>query len=261
MEVADSLVGKDHDERTMAVTRDGKCLATFGGEQDAPEITLWQPETGKKVRRIKGCGNVRGLAFSGDGKLLAAVSNLPRECAVLLVWETASGKQVGKFLSNDLILPYAVAFSPDGKRVAAGGAHEDVPVWSLETGKELRRLRGSKEGIYALAFSPDGRLMAGAGPDGKVRLWNGEGKLQATMEGHQGAVAALAFAPDGRTLATGGVGAEVRVWEIATGKERQQLTGHRNQITGVAFSPDGRVLASSSEDGTVLLWDVLERER
>src|SRR4051794_35346170 len=105
-----------------------------------------------------------------------------------------------RFRHGDKIL--CVAFSPDGKRIAAGGGTDPVRLWDAATGKQL----GQFKDIWALAlaFSPDGKLLATGGGYKTVRVWDVEtGKVRFVFKGHLASVKALAFSPDGTLLASG----------------------------------------------------------
>jgi WD40 repeat protein len=165
-----------------------------------------------------------------------------------------------------------VAFSRDGRRLAAASGHWDtaipgeIKLWDAATGRPLRAWSGLAP-MRGLAFHPDGRRLASAHVafasklPGGVKLWDGDtGQEIGPLLGHPGDVHCVAFSPDGRLLATGGGGDwQVRLWDSETRREICQLGRHDGAVFGLAFSPDGRTLASGSRDGTVRLWDVAAR--
>jgi WD40 repeat protein len=73
-------------------------------------------------------------------------------------------------MQNGVIL--ALAFSPDGSRIAVAGAADEIRIYSTDTGDRTAALKGHKAGIYALAFHPDGKRIAAAGFDGHVRIYD-----------------------------------------------------------------------------------------
>jgi WD40 repeat protein len=113
----------------------------------------------------------------------------------------------------------SVAFSPDGRRLATGGAENTVKIWDVQTGRELLpTLRGHHGEVYTLAFSPvgDGRWVASAGEDSAVKIWDSHtGTLVRTLRGHTGLVSSLAFSPDGRRLVSGSRDHTVKVWDVS----------------------------------------------
>jgi hypothetical protein len=86
----------------------------------------------------------------------------------------------------------AVAFSPDGRRLASAAHDGPVRLWDPATGAELAALTGHTDTVYAVAFSPDGRRLASTGDDRTVRLWDpATGAEQAALTGHHGPVYAV----------------------------------------------------------------------
>lgn len=156
----------------------------------------------------------------------------------------------------------AVAFSPDGKKLAAAG-YQEVVVWDLENAKLSRRIGTGKLGtsIGALTFLKDARLLAvGEGTpqsSGSVRIFDVEtgNEIQAFKEPRE-VVYSLALSPDGKLLAAGGAEPVARVWSVNEKKLVATIEGHRGWVLGVAFSRDGKLLATASADSSAGIWDV-----
>jgi WD40 repeat protein len=76
----------------------------------------------------------------------------------------------------------ALAWSPDGMRIAVGGASPEVTIYDADSGKRVSACKGHSAGIYTIAFSPDGETLATGGFDGQVRLYRTQtGKLERAM--------------------------------------------------------------------------------
>ncbi|MBD0336262.1 MAG: GUN4 domain-containing protein, partial [Cyanobacteria bacterium Co-bin13] len=66
----------------------------------------------------------------------------------------------------------AVAFTPDGRQVAAGLSNGTVRLWTTERGEVVRTLSGHRYAVRAIAISADGRTLASASADQTLKLWN-----------------------------------------------------------------------------------------
>jgi WD40 repeat protein len=158
----------------------------------------------------------------------------------------------------------SVAYSPDGRRLAAAGADHTIRVWDTATGQEVLTLSGHTDTVWCVAFSPDSRRLASIGEDRVIKVWDvgtGKERLSVPPAGavhHEDVTHGIAFSPDGRRLATTDWDRTVRIRDADTGKELIALRGHADCVVTVAFSPDGRRLASGSMDSDVRVWDAAD---
>jgi RNA polymerase sigma factor (sigma-70 family) len=267
-----ALVLTGHRDQVLGIaySRDGRLIATSGLDH---VVLLWDARTGQAKgrfentpdpKRYRGTPALSQVAFSPDGKLLAAGRG-----DGVLIWDLATRKEVQRFAAAD-----CVAFSPDGKFLACGGWDLGrgngglIQLFDRGTGKLLRELRGHLTPVEGLAFSPDsrsllsrGRRQRGLRIDGgvpreietkHVRIWDlATGSERRGVSSFSDSTE-VTISPDGRTLAESG--APIKLVETATGRTRAELTGPKGYTYTVAFAPDGRTLASGGTDGTVRLW-------
>jgi WD40 repeat protein len=147
----------------------------------------------------------------------------------------------------------AVAFSPDGKRLATASADRTARIWHVEGGRQTEVLEGHTDSVCAVAFAPDGVVVTG-GHDGTVRLWRPMQQSK-VLESRRGAVMAVAVSPDGKTVAAGGLDGVITLLDPSGKKTLTRLIGHKTWVNSLAFSSDGSRLASGSSDGTARLWN------
>ena len=142
-----------------------------------------------------------------------------------------------------------VAWSPNGKTLAAANNNNTLEVWDAATARRLSVLRANSELVYSVAWSPDSKLLASAGNETTIEVWDAAtGKQVRMLQGHTQQVSSVAWSPDGKMLASASDDRTVRLWDAASGKQIRVLQGHQNYVTRVAWSPDGKTLASESDD-------------
>jgi len=242
-------------------------------------------------------GAVESVAFSPDGKTLAAgyrggFGSGDIRVGGVVLWDVAERKRRRKRLAVAEGDVESVAFSPDGKTLAAGYYYfgqqgGGVVLWDVAGRKRLGEgpLAVTEGGVESVAFSPDGKTLAAGchyGYGGGVVLWDVAGRKRlggGPLAMNEGGVESMAFSPDGKTLATGyqyrthtvGYVGGVVLWDVAEWKRLGggPLAVTEDGVKSVAFSPDGKTLAAGysgfrsglDSGGGVVLWDVAGRKR
>jgi WD40 repeat protein len=289
---------------SIAFARDGKTLAS-GGFDGA--VRLWETATGKEIRKFEGKGTVNAVRFSPNGKALAATGSAEtilremktgkqllrfepppfhnrrsafavaftpdgRKVAwnvgqVIHLAEVATGKELFRRAGHTVPVE-AVAFSPDGKTLAAAGGQ--LKLWDAVTGKE-RPQKAPGSWVNAIAYSPDGKVLVIGDYAQTIRVWDpARGKEVRRFTGEPGVVEFLAFLPGGKTVASMSRARRfdrpnmvmmrrersVRLWDVGSGKE----VGHigDEMMDRAALSADGRVMAFGMNN--LAVYDTASRE-
>ena len=255
----------------LAWSPNGRMLATaiqLPGRGKVPSIKMgvkvWDARTGELLWTLvenTPRGFCSPVTFSPDSETVAALVDLTE----LKLWDTATGKEKATFdVAGDWDC-WNLAFSPDGKAIAAVGhpiptMHDSgyVRLFDAKTGKVLwEHTKAHAERVYALAFSPDGKTLASGSMDLTVKLWDAAtGELLRTLAGHgERGVYRVAFSPDGKTLASGGMDGTCRIWDVDKGELRHTIGGYGGApMSFVAFSPrDGKTLLTAGYPTEVLV--------
>ena len=151
----------------------------------------------------------------------------------------------------------SICYSLDGKYIASGSSDRTVKIWKLETGRELRTLRGHSDRVNSLCYSPDGKAVASGSRDDTIKLWDvASGECIKTLTEHKGSVESIVYNSDGKYLASGSFDHTIKLWDVASGNCIKTLEGHTNSVVAISYSPDEKYLVSCSWDDTIKIWDV-----
>ena len=236
----------------LAYSADGKRLAS--GSFDG-NLLVWDLAAGAVLARLEGhSATVTGLSFGKDSNTLVSGST----DKTVRVWDVAAGKVLRKL--DSLAAVDALAVSPDGALIAAGGEDQLLKLFDLKTLKLERDLPQTRGAVLALAFSPNGKLLAAGYKDGSTGLWKvpGGGK-KGLLRGHTDRVLSIAFSPEGDTLATASQDGTVRLWGVAS--RLPMATLQRNLVHGVSFSRDGKLLGTAGGNPSVQLLQLGDRHK
>jgi WD40 repeat protein len=183
-------------------------------------IEMWSVKERKSIGSRQYPGTLHALAWSPDGKSLAAAGG-----AKILIYDPTDSALVKSFdvkegPSSAFPLVASLAFGPESKTLAAGCFDATIRIYNLTAknptdAKEHRLCEGHLSVPYALAFSADGRTLVSGSFDKTARLWEAfSGKQIAVFKGHIGPVMGVAFANNGRSVYSGSVDTTVLQWDV-----------------------------------------------
>jgi WD40 repeat protein/serine/threonine protein kinase len=221
---------------------------------------------------IERASNLFGRGMRNEGMLwmARALENLPADApglegvvrASLGAWH-AQARLLERSLHHDGEV-LAIAFGPDGHRLATASADGTVRLWDVATGHPLSKPIVHHGPVLALAFSPDGSLLATAGADGELQLWD---VVKASPQGkamvHRCAITAVRFSPDPGPpglIATASRTLVPALWSVREGRPVSRTLPPDAAVRSVSFSPHGDLLALACDDGRVLCLDTATGE-
>jgi WD40 repeat protein len=261
----------------LAFTPDNKRIVADTGNH---ELTVWDAATGKLQRRIfTRAERAHAMIFLPDGKLAVAGSR-PGQEGDVRIYNIDAGKtfdfggvpavdgandpavMVKELVQTDDEI-FALALSPDGKKLASGGCDRLVRVWDLASGKLEHSIENHADWVLGVAFTPDGKGLATASRDKTAKVWDLAGKESLlTFPDHQDHVYAVAITADGKTGISIGSDKNIRSWQAtdaakAIGKQVKVLGSHGDAVFRMAYRNDAKnpLLATGGADKSVKLWN------
>ena len=141
---------------------------------------------------------------------------------------------------------HAVAWSPDGSKIATTSYDRTAQVWDIINNKLITTIE-HQGSVRTVAWSPDGSKIATGSLDSTAKIWDIINNNLITTIRHKGCVHAVAWSPDGSKIATASSDNTAQVWDIANEKLITTIR-HKGFVYAVAWSPDGSKLATCSSD-------------
>ena len=238
----------------LSFSADGSVLAGFGGWGFfRTSLRLWDPHDARELPlKDNISGTVRTIGFSGDSQLLAVAG----DSRLATVWNL-SRRTVQYDLDDFTDRVTALAFHPDGRRLAVACQDKSVVLWDLkaDAGKALAPTGAV---CRQLDFSSDGKFLAG--PTGeRVVLWDvGSGKIAAELATGAGSPTSIGWHPAGLALAAAGNEGCIWMWNNPQSRRFReepdrviQIGPRQGVVLRVVWSPEGRHLITVNGNGTI----------
>jgi WD40 repeat protein len=238
-------------------------LPTPGPQQPQPKGLL--PVSRRRVvLGLVGLGTV--AALTGGTAWFVKTRGTAQPSKPSSVSQPVIGNLLYTYDNSDRV--FAVAWSPDGTRIASGSWDKTVQVWDAASGKAITIYTGHSGAINSIAWSPDNSAIVSSSVDGTAQVWAAKSaRPLLTYKGHassifQYGVSSVAWSHNGGYIASGADDNTVQVWTADTGTLVQTYRGHTNLsnpsvVRAVAWSPNDRSIASGAYDKTVRVWDAL----
>lgn len=262
--------------RDQVLSGNANTVSSIGGLKscDTPAMYLFPPNvnagTPKGIKRAapeSSIGAAKKVKVNGSDSDVVVVkpssAGLTREVRLTRPWKTVycerlmvernwrKGRCSTKVLKGHtdgvMCLQYHTALTNPSYPVLITGSYDrTVRVWNLDTGEEVRVLRGHTRAVRALQF--DQMLLFTGAMDGTVRMWNWRaGECLRVMDGHTDGVISLNY--NGYLLATGSADSTINVWNFRTGN-RFTLRGHEEWVNNVVLW-DGKTSPSDTDPAAI----------
>jgi WD40 repeat protein/serine/threonine protein kinase len=206
----------------------------------------------------------RGKHGEGMLWLARALENLPQDSPAL---ERVVRASLGSWHARSALMErclqhggdvLALAFSPDGHRLATTSSDRTANLWDVATRGRLTAPLIHDQAVAAVAFTRDGKTVATAGQEGVLTLWNTlTGCTESQIPTGGTRITSVRFDPTGTRIAVAGCSAVPCLWSVPERESLGQEAGDRAVVLAAVFSPDGKHLATARDDGQVCLLEAL----
>ncbi|KAJ2080405.1 Ski complex subunit Rec14 [Coemansia sp. RSA 988] len=184
---------------------------------------------------------------------------------VVKLWSARTGKQMRELNTSRPKFLYALATSPDGKKIACAGVGSHVYLFDVESGMMSCTFSGHSDNVRSVSFSADSTLLVTASDDKQIQLHDARyGSPAATFLGHYGWVLSAEMHPSGMYIASGSVDTKVKIWDVAQRSCTETHSQHSQAVWSVSWQKSSGdvavsrpMLASAGEDRSINLYDPL----
>lgn len=250
------LTGHSESINSISFTSNGNVIATA---DDGGKVIIWDTKKRKFISEIsKSLGAVKSIAFSPDNTLLAIATNQlylvnvddlsnPGELLQLATPVQYSFKSEHSFFT-------CVAFSIDGKRIAAGSSDSRVHLWNVKSGTEIISLVRHFGAVNSVAFSPNGKWLLTASKDNSVMKWDANISCDMTHKiGFYGTIVACAFDQNNNPIALISGRKGIYLWDINHKKILKEINSTVGRVHSCAYSYSNNIAAFGCQRKSVYL--------
>ncbi len=218
------------------------------------ELTVWDPNDGTLLRRIPNAPErTMAISLHPNGRTLAVAGGQPGIRGEVRIIDLASGRVTSvPWVASDVFLD--VAFSPNGKQLAASGADATVRVLDLAGNRDPLTITGNSDWVTAVAWNKDGSRLASASRDKTAKVLDiKSGKPLVSYTGHETRVLGIAWVNESKQICTLDDDGTIHRWSTKDGKKVADFSagGRGLKLQGV----DGQLFACL-RDGRILQFDL-----
>jgi WD40 repeat protein/serine/threonine protein kinase len=236
----------------VGFSADGKRIVTGcrGGD-----VYVWDTSTGERLATFPHTTPVRSVAFHPNGRLIATgTGDEVGDDNAVRIWDIETRQLVvAPLLQRGFV--NAVAFSPNGRTMAAACDDKAVYLWHGSRFTPLGPPLLHKDEAKSVAFSPDSRRVITGSRDKTARIWSASSREQIGAPLlHQDEVRAVAFGPDNTTVMVGCRDGTARLWRVNIQAPLPSFP-HKDRVSAVAVAPGDRRIATGYGNGALEVWD------